>query len=91
LPNFARFDAGMLKLQQMIKWDVFWGDTDTAAAAATLTSEHVYLSQWQTRRQDRHRQDRQANRDRQRVIQLNLHFTLVHIQFKRHFKKSVSQ
>jgi len=24
LPNFVRFDAGMLKLLQMIKWDVFW-------------------------------------------------------------------
>jgi len=23
VPNFVRFDAGMLKLQQMIKWDVF--------------------------------------------------------------------
>ena len=25
VPNVARFDAGMLKLQQMIKWDVFLG------------------------------------------------------------------
>jgi len=25
VPNFVRFDAGMLKLQQMIKWDVFLG------------------------------------------------------------------
>jgi len=24
VPNVARFDAGMLKLQRMIKWDVFW-------------------------------------------------------------------
>jgi len=24
VPNFVPFDAGMLKLQQMIKWDVFW-------------------------------------------------------------------
>ena len=24
-PNFVRFDAGVLKLQQMIKCDVFWG------------------------------------------------------------------
>jgi len=23
VPNFVHFDAGMLKLQQMIKWDVF--------------------------------------------------------------------
>ena len=23
MPNVARFDAGTLKLQQMIKWDVF--------------------------------------------------------------------
>jgi len=23
MPNFVRFDAGMLKLQQMIKWDDF--------------------------------------------------------------------
>jgi len=25
VPNVARFDAGMLKLQRMIKWDVFLG------------------------------------------------------------------
>jgi len=25
VPNFVRFDASMLKLQQMIKWDVFLG------------------------------------------------------------------
>jgi len=25
VPNFVCFDPGMLKLQQMIKWDVFWG------------------------------------------------------------------
>jgi len=24
VPNVARFDAGTLKLQQMIKWDAFW-------------------------------------------------------------------
>jgi len=24
MSNFVRFDAGMLKLQQMIEWDVFW-------------------------------------------------------------------
>jgi len=31
VPNFVRFDAGMLKLQQMIKWDVFW-DNDCVYA-----------------------------------------------------------
>jgi len=25
VPNFVRFDTGTLKLQQMIKWDVFLG------------------------------------------------------------------
>jgi len=24
VPNVARFDAGTLKIQLMIKWDVFW-------------------------------------------------------------------
>jgi len=27
VPNFVLFDAGVLKLQQMIKWDVFGGGT----------------------------------------------------------------
>jgi len=31
MPNFVRFDAGMLKLQQMIKWDVFLGHGVEAA------------------------------------------------------------
>jgi len=35
VPNFVRFDAGMLKLQQMIKWDVI-GDTVYIAIAAAF-------------------------------------------------------
>ena len=37
MPNFVRFDAGMLKLQQMIKWDVFW-DTVYVSVAIYITN-----------------------------------------------------
>jgi len=38
VPNFVRFDAGMLKLQRMIKWDVFWDTVYIAVLACFLDS-----------------------------------------------------
>jgi len=31
MPNVARFDAGTVKLQRMIKWDVFWDKVQITA------------------------------------------------------------
>jgi len=39
VPNFVRFDAGVLKLQQMIKWDVFWDTVYIGLLGCTMQDQ----------------------------------------------------